>query len=149
MSRQLIALTTAAALALSGFAAAPVEAKGKDAIKLLLGAAAVGLLLNQMNQGQARATPLPSPNRWGNDDSEDDYRYPSATRSIPAECVMDVTVNGRLREVVSERCTREFGLARNLPEECAFDVRTNAGTRSVYGQQCLRDYGYRIEAARY
>lgn len=144
MKRQLIAIATAAALALSGFAA-PAEARSKknDMIKLLLGAAAVGLILNQMNQGKAEAvTPLPNPNDWNN-------RYPAVGRSVPAECVMDVTVNGRLREVVSSRCLREFGGASQLPADCAFDIRTNAGTRTVYGPQCLRDYGYRIEQARY
>lgn len=144
MKRQLIAFATATALALSGLAA-PAEAKSKknDVIKLLLGAAAVGLILNQMNQGKAQAvTPQPYPNDWNN-------RYPAVGRSVPAECVMDVTVNGRLREVVSSRCLREFGVASQLPADCAFDIRTNAGTRTVYGPQCLRDYGYRIEQARY
>ncbi len=151
MSRQLIAFTTAAALALSGFTAAPAEAKGKDAIKLLLGAAAVGLLLNQLSKNNAQAaTRRPDPTRGGNDyDYDGDYRQSAAHQTIPSECVMDVTVNGRLREVVSSRCAREFGLAQQLPAECAFDVRTTAGSRSVYGPQCLRDYGYRIEAARY
>ncbi len=149
MSRQLIALATAAAIAISGFAAVPAEAKGKDAIKILLGVAAVGLLLNQMNQGKARAsTVLPPPDRWDNE-YDDGYSQPTSGRLIPSECLMDVTVNGRLREVVSSRCARELGFAQQLPADCAFEVRTGAGSRSVYGPQCLRDYGYRIEAARY
>lgn len=125
MKRQLIAFATATALALSGFAA-PAEARNKknDMIKLLLGAAAVGLILNQMNQGKAEAvTPRPKPDDWNNR-----YPYPAVGRSVPAECVMDVTVNGRLREVVSSRCLREFGVARQLPADCAFDIRTSAGT---------------------
>lgn len=149
MKRQMIAFAAATAVALSGLAA-PAEAKNKknDMVKLLLGAAAVGLLLNQMNQGKAQAvTPLPGPQDWTSGD--DGYPYPAVARSVPAECVMDVTVNGRLREVVSSRCLREFGIASQLPAECAFDIRTNAGTRTVYGPQCLRDYGYRIEQARY
>lgn len=151
MSRQLIALTTAAALALSGLTAAPTEAKGKDALKILLGAAAVGLLLNQLSKNNPQAvTRRPDPKRWEDDFDYDGAYLPSAAQqAIPSECLMDVTVNGRLREVVSSRCTREFGLTQQLPAECAFDVRTNAGSRSVYGPQCLRDYGYRIETARY
>ena len=149
MKRQMIAFAAATAVALSGLAA-PAEAKNKknDMVKLLLGAAAVGLLLNQMNQGTAQAvTPRPQPDDWTN--GNNGYPYPAVARSVPAECVMDVTVNGRLREVVSSRCLREFGVASQLPAECAFDIRTNAGTRTVYGPQCLRDYGYRIEQARY
>lgn len=147
MKRQMIAFATATALVLSGFAA-PAEARNKknDMVKLLLGAAAVGLLLNQMNQGKAQATPLPG-NGWAN--GNNGYPYPAVARTVPAECVMDVTVNGRLREVVSSRCVREFGVASQLPAECAFDIRTSAGTRTVYGPQCLRDYGYRVETARY
>lgn len=146
MKRQMIAFATAAALALSGIAA-PAEAKSKknDVIKLLLGAAAIGLVLNQLNQGKAQAvTPRPDPDDWDNNHS-----YPAVERSVPAECVMDVTVNGRLREVVSSRCLREFGVASRLPAECAFDIRTSAGTRTVYGPQCLRDYGYVVQRARY
>lgn len=151
MSRQLIAITTAAALALSSFTAVPAEAKSKDALKLLLGAAAVGLLLNQLSKNQAQAvTRRPDPKREEDDFYyDDDYRRTAAHQTIPSECLMDVTVNGRLREVVSSRCAREFGLAQQLPAECAFDVRTSAGSRSVYGPQCLRDYGYRVEVARY
>lgn len=148
MKRQMIAFATATAIALSGLAA-PAEAKKKnnDMVKLLLGAAAVGLLLNQLNQGKAQAVaPLPG-NGWTN--GNNGYPYPSVARTVPAECVMDVTVNGRLREVVSSRCLREFGVASQLPAECAFDIRTSAGTRTVYGPQCLGDYGYRIERARY
>lgn len=146
MKRQMTAFVTATALALSGMVAQPAEARSKhsnDALKLILGAAAVGLLLNQMNKNSAQAsTPLTGP--WPNPKP-----LPVSLPTVPGECVMDLTVNGRLREVVSARCMREFGAAARLPEECAFDIRTSAGTRSVYGPQCLRENGYRIEAARY
>ena len=58
-------------------------------------------------------------------------------------------LDGRLREVVSARCMREFGLSRGLPSECAFDIRTSVGRRTVYGPQCLSDYGYRVASIRY
>ena len=146
MKRQLIAFAAAAALALSGMVApTTARADDKDALKLILGAAAIGLLLNQMNKNKHKTgvNRNPQPD-WDNDYEPTDYRG-----SIPGECVMDVTVNNRLREVVSQRCLREFGLAGRLPAECAFDIRTSVGNRTVYGPQCLRDSGYRIEQARY
>lgn len=165
MKRQMIAGITALALALSGMAIQPAAAKDKNnTLKLLLGAAAIGILLNQMNGAQA-ASPrqflgVPQPrdrddNRfWGDrDDDDDGYRsgYGHAIRAgtVPGECLRDVSVGGRLREVVSGRCLNQFGLAGSLPEECAFDIRTNSGRRTVYGQQCLRDYGYRIARSGY
>lgn len=149
MKRQMISLAAAAALALSGMAA-PVEAKDKDVLKLLLGAAAVGLLINQLNKAQAAPVarnPYPYPDYdWTY--RGDDRKY-KRSHFIPSECVMDVTVGGRLREVVSARCLKEFGLAHKIPARCGFDIRTSVGTRMVYGPQCLRESGYRIEQARY
>lgn len=164
MKRQMIAGVTALALALSGLAVQPAAAKDKNnTLKLLLGAAAVGILLNQMNGAQA-ATPrqflgLNQPRSRGErgdwDDDEDGYGYRSGyghairAGTIPGECLTDVSVGGRLRQVVSGRCLNQFGLAGSLPDECAFDVRTYSGRRTVYGEQCLRDYGYRIARSGY
>ena len=155
MKRQMIAGVTALALALSGLTIQPAEAKGKnnDALKLLLGAAAVGLLLSQMNGTQANPRGFLAPTRRpdrSDDDWDDDGRGRiTRARLVPGECLMDVRVNGRLREVVSARCLGEMGVASRLPDECAFDIRTAAGRRTVYGPQCLRDYGYRIDAGGY
>lgn len=147
MKRHLIAATAALSLALSGLSM-PAMAKEKkdDLIKLLLGAAAVGLILNQANGGKLFA---PTRNRTVYDDDEVPPFSRQPERLIPGECAFEVNVNGRLREVVSERCTREFGLSGRLPAECAFDVRTSSGTRRVYGPQCLSDYGYRVASIRY
>ena len=160
MRRQLTAFVTCLALVVSGLTATAADARGKkndnDVLKLMLGAAAVGILLNQMNQGQARPVqrPVQVP-RFANPTPEDDsnqyrpYQRPDRSRFIPAECVMQVEVNGRLRDVVSRRCVSEMGLARRMPADCAFDIYTYGGTRTVYGERCLRNYGYRIEAAGY
>lgn len=161
MKRQLIAGAAALALVLSGLTVVPAEAKGKnnDALKLLLGAAAVGILLNQMNaaqgatpQGFLTQRPRHSPDIWSGDDEDNRWNgYGHAIRAgtVPGECLTDMRMDGRLREVVSGRCLNQFGLAGSLPDECAFDVRTSYGRRTVYGPQCLRDYGYRIDRARY
>lgn len=150
MKRQMIAALAATALMLSGIGVQPASAKGKnDVLKLLLGAAAVGLLLNQMNRAQANPVAVPAPRPRPSRNEWDDDGYLSQARTIPAECLMEVESNGRLREVVSARCLTAFGVAGRIPDNCAFDIHTSAGRRAVYGPQCLRDYGYRIEAARY
>lgn len=145
MKRQLIAATAALSLALPGMSS-PALAKDKDLLKLLLGAAAVGLVLNELNGGQLfRSGRAPATY-----DHETDVPFRrKADNLIPGECAMALTVNGRVREVVSDRCVREFGLDRKLPAECAFDIRTSAGTRRVYGPQCLSDYGYKVASINY
>lgn len=153
MKRQLTAMIAALSLIIATLPGSPVEARSKKSniVPLLLGAAALGLLLSQQNGGNAfgmvpTARPQPRDDDWDNNGYA---RRSDRTKLIPAECVMDVNSNGRRREVVSARCMDEVGFARRLPEECAFDIRTNAGRRTVYGQQCLGDYGYRLERARY
>ncbi|WP_284165130.1 hypothetical protein [Frigidibacter sp. SD6-1] len=148
MKRQMISLAAAAAVALSGMAA-PARAEDKDVLKLLLGAAAVGLLINEINKNKKTAPVARSPYPEGDPWQKPDSWKRKKAHYIPSECVMDVTIGGRLREVVSARCLKEFGLARKVPAECSFDIRTSVGTRTVYGPQCLRENGYRIEQARY
>lgn len=157
MKRQVIACATALSLVVTSMSGTAVEARNKknNLIPLLLGAAALGIILNQ----QSGANPLnlapaqrPSYDEDEDDDGWDNQRHVSRdTRRqlIPAECLTDVTVGGRNRQVVSARCMSEFTYARSLPEDCAFDVRSYSGVRTVYGQQCLREYGYEIERARY
>ena len=160
MKSRLTAFVTIVALALVGVSGTQAEARSKKSnttIALLLGAVAAAVLLNQANQGRAtQITPRPDPrypdrayNDWDDNDWDDGYTQSGRAKQIPAECVMDVTVNGRNREVISARCVTKLGLSRRLPADCAFDIRTRAGTRTVYGPQCLRDYGYRVEQARY
>lgn len=155
MKSRLITFVTIVALALAGVSGTQAEARSKKSnttIALLLGAVAAAVLLNQANQGRAtQITPRLDP-RYPDrayNDWDDDYTQSGYARRIPAECLMEVTVNGRNREVISARCVTQLGLSRRLPAECAFNIRTRAGTRTVYGPQCLRDYGYRVEQARY
>lgn len=148
MRRTIIAAATAVSMAIAGAAPTPALADkdGKKVLGLILGAAAVGLLLNEMNRNRAPAV--------ARNPTADDWQIwpksrPARLATIPGECLMDVTVDGRLRQVVSGRCAREFGVADNLPGECAFDIRTSVGARQVYGPSCLRDYGYRVASADY
>ncbi len=147
MKRHMIAAAAALSLALSGMAApaAAKDRKDDQLLKLILGAAAIGLVMNQMNGGQLFG-PKPAPAPQPAPQPLPSYQ---TQRLIPGECAMDVMVGGRLRQVVSASCAREFGLTARLPAECAFDLQTTAGVRSVYGPQCLSGYGYRVAQIRY
>ncbi|MGB3148114.1 MAG: hypothetical protein WBA91_10215 [Paracoccaceae bacterium] len=149
MKRQFTAFVTAAALAMATVTAQPVLAKdqtAQDISKVLLGAAIIGLILNESKKNNRSTTT----SRARAVDWDDGYsKKRIRARTVPAECLMDVRINNRLREVVSSRCMREFGLSRGLPSVCAFDIRTSVGPRTVYGPKCLRDKGYRIADSRY
>jgi hypothetical protein len=138
MKKQMIAAVTAIALTLTSAVATPAAAqdKGNDALKVLLGAAAIGLLISQANKNKRddkpRVTRNPPHDHWH---GKKDY---DKKRRIPAQCVFSV----RGHEVVSARCLQEYGIARNVPSGCAFVINTSWGQRTVYGSRCLKDRGY-------
>jgi hypothetical protein len=78
MKRQITAIVACFALALSGMAGTAVEAKSKknNVVPLILGAAALGLLLNEMNKGKAQAA-VPTRGYSPYDDDYNDYYNPA------------------------------------------------------------------------
>lgn len=168
MKSRLIAAVTAAAVALGGLAATPAAAWSKreqDALKIILGAAAVGLIINEMDKnGRDRRAPRSQGyvppfgsgdgyyrDRNGYDDDwRDDYNRRKVRRDyrVPAECVYDVRTSNGWRDVVSASCMRQFGLSRDLPRECSFQIRTNGGRSTVYGPNCLESHGWRVAGRR-
>ncbi|MGB3313912.1 MAG: hypothetical protein WBB85_05835 [Albidovulum sp.] len=147
MKKQMIAAITAIALTLTSAAATPAAAqeRGNDALKVLLGAAAIGLLISQANKDKrskekAKVTRRQPYDGWNH--RKDKVRHNN--RRIPAQCVFAV----RGHDVVSSRCLQEFGAARNVPSSCAFVINTSWGKRTVYGSRCLRDRGYRVTSYR-
>jgi len=151
---RLIALVSAAALALG--AAAPASAlneREQNALALILGAVAIGAIVNDANKNNRRTPPVVS--RYGDDrwydDRHDDGRdrwNKKHRRAIPAQCSFQVRGNYGRRDVVSARCLSEFGMGRDLPRNCAFDVRARRETRRVYGARCLMENGYKIAGLR-
>ncbi len=144
MKKQMIAAVTAIALTITSAAATPATAQdnGNDALKVLLGAAAIGLLISQANKNKrdddkARVT------RNSRHDHRHGKNSQNNNRRIPAQCVFSV----RGHEVVSARCLQEYGIARDVPSRCAFVINTSWGQRTVYGSRCLKDRGYKL--ARY
>ena len=168
MMKRLTTTLSAAAVALAGLVAAPAPARAdeEDLIKLLLGAAAVGLIVTEANRRGAftsRAAPPPFPGfqppghrsppglgngrrddwRDGNRDGRRDDRL-GRDRVVPASCLFDLPGHYGPRPVVGARCVQGWDRRAAMPPACLFEARTGRGERQVYGLECLRDRGYRV-----
>ena len=167
MTRKLIATIAAAAIALSGLTATPAAAlDDREVVKLLLGAAAVGVLVNELNKKNKKE--IAAENAYRNntsyryddnrydDNRYDNNRYDNNSRSsranrnrvIPQACVFDIRTRNGYRDVVSGHCVERSNFRGNLPKDCKFQVRRNGRSQTVYGANCLRDRGIRIASAR-
>lgn len=158
MKSRLIATVTAAALAMTTAFSTPALAddRSKDALKVLLGAAAIGLIVSEVNKNKRKKKQEAAQVRRFDDLHDGDWKreskYGRKNRVIPSECVFSIRGDrgdrGR-RDVVSARCLREFGIVRHVPDRCAFDIDTRWGDRTVYGAHCLKKHGFRISDRRY
>ncbi|MGB7262794.1 MAG: hypothetical protein WBC68_12050 [Albidovulum sp.] len=164
MTRRFIAALTIAALTLGSAFATPASALGdkdRKALTLLLGAAAVGLLINESNKKRNKAAPVTKRydgytnnnsdrgNKFGHRKrAHDNYSTAKRRNVIPAQCVFPIRGAYGRRDVVSERCLRETGRARRLPDACAFNINDDWGRRTVYGTRCLRQNGFEIAQLR-
>ena len=155
MFRRLTAGIVAATLVFTTALPTPAAAmsdKDRQLLTLLLGAVAVGVIVNESKK-KKRESQAPVVTR------RDNYRYDRRDRgwsrddrwrfrSLPGECVFSVRGLRGPRDVVSANCLKEFGVRRDLPAECRFDIEAGWGRRAVYGTRCLRRNGYQIAAAR-
>lgn len=136
MTRNFIAAITAAAIALGSLTATPAAAlDDRETLRLLLGAIAVGVLVNELHQNSQN--------------NRQPARVSSRSRAIPSECVFEVRTRRGWRDVVGQNCVSRAGMRGELPAACGFEVRGTRHNRVVYSVNCLRDKGYRIGAARY
>ena len=121
---------TAAGVALTAMTlpAAPAKASDDALIKLLLGAAAVAIVVQA-----ARS-----------DGRSNQSRTRHSSRELPRHCQETWTVRNRNISLYNAQCLRDAGL-RNLPRQCLETRRTNRGQRSVYRAACLYDAGYTAE----
>lgn len=141
-----VAFTTIAPLP-----AAAMDDKDRKVLTLLLGAAALGVILNNANKDRRKQAPQVTRHDDDYPDYGDGYWRPGHDRrhfrTVPAQCVFTLRGTRGPRDVVSGRCLEEFGLRRELPAECAFDIDAGWGSRRVYGTRCLRENGYRVAEA--
>lgn len=159
MKSRLIAAFAAVAIVFSSVSASPVFADSKtdkQVLTLLLGAAALGLILNESKKKDRRNAGTV----WRNDqsynpyflrDQDKDRRYDrrrghrnGQDRLLPSICAYELkSYNGR-SQVVSRQCLADYGMHRGLPQECAFEAKGKRGWDTVYGARCLRQNGYEI-----
>ncbi|PKP74170.1 MAG: hypothetical protein CVT84_09785 [Alphaproteobacteria bacterium HGW-Alphaproteobacteria-6] len=156
MKSRLIAAATAAALALGSLSATPAAALDRGertALTLLLGAAAVGLIVSNNNKrkNDVNRNTVYDPYYQGNNgrfrrgfDDHDNRRF----QSVPQHCQRSVRGNDGRRDVISARCLRDAGFRRSLPAHCAFELRDKGRRDTVYGARCLRQEGFRIGQSR-
>lgn len=141
MKNRLVALVAALGLAVAGAApAAAMTDKERNALTIILGAAALGLILKESGKKDSHVP------RRDDDWRRHDGRW-NSYRTIPAQCALPVRTARGQRTVIMERCVKGFGIQRDLPRACAFNVRFGREIRRVYGVSCLQNSGYRI--ARY
>jgi len=160
MPNRLTASLAAAAIAVSSIFAAPAPARAgeDDVIKFILGAAALGLILNEASKHApvARAQTAPrhgvaKPQRYAppvhaqsRHWRQDRWQGDRHRRVVPASCLFDIHGRYGPRPVVGARCVQRWNARADLPRACAFEVNRGARDRTVYGLRCLRDRGYRI-----
>ncbi|MEZ5686902.1 MAG: hypothetical protein R3D78_13945 [Paracoccaceae bacterium] len=147
------------ALGALGASATPAAALSKQDRQILGALIGLGVLaaVADSAENNRRAPPPVSrydDNRWDGD-RHGDYRRPAPEPHrparvdrrymIPAQCVEEVRLRGKWREVVSERCMARNRVETRLPRACRFDIRDPRGDReAVYGRNCLEQEGFRV-----
>ncbi|WP_343080249.1 hypothetical protein [Ostreiculturibacter nitratireducens] len=177
MTRKLTAAIAAAAVALSSMIATPAAAMTEDqALKLLLGALAVGVIVDKLDDNDhkkkrtartytdtdyRRAYPdrdyrRDYPDRdhrhhhpdWDHGRDPGHARYDGKGRVIPRDCIFEIRTRRGVKHVVGERCVERSQIRAKLPRSCEIEIRGPRHERSVYGLSCLRDHGFKVGAAR-
>lgn len=161
LKTSIIAIATAASVALGAVVpAAAMTEQEKNALALILGAVAAGVVVDKLvndkndakRRSQRNSQPYGYDGYYGYDDSfyYDDHKWPGDRKYnrrqqvIPAQCVFPIRYDDRRSSVVSARCLNEFGFERRLPRDCAFDARIRGDRRVVYSTRCLERNGFRI-----
>ncbi len=164
----LTAAVTAAALALGAPAPAIAGPDKNDILKLLAGAAVVGLIAREvqrngglgqgLGQGLNIFNPAPQYNPpvqrapvFRDPVIETPRRPVRNTYSsvLPAECALEYQGRQGWSRVYGANCLADTGFRTRLPEYCAMDIRTSRGERVVYEESCLREAGFRAGSQRY
>lgn len=143
--------------------ATPAAALGdteRDVLRALAATAAIGLVVKEVNDNKKKKAAREAEearryygrnydwddkNQYRNKDQRRNWDHKrDARRVIPAECVQQLRLGNRMREVVPARCAERSVDARYLPAHCAFDLRGDRGARRAYGLNCLRENGIRV-----
>ena len=136
MFRNLTAYMSAAAVACAGFTAAPARADDNDLLKLLAGAAVIGIIAHEARKDRKRREarhPAPPP-----------PPAPVISYTLPGQCLTTLRDGQGWKGYYFKSCTDGI-LRSQLPAECLREVSTQSGIRLAYAEPCLLNRGYKIE----
>ncbi|MEX0311444.1 MAG: hypothetical protein AB3N17_14505 [Tateyamaria sp.] len=144
IQRQFIAAVAAAAIAITGFSAAPARANDDQvgaALAALLGLAIVGAVIHDKNKDKKRRQtvnvpapvhPKPIPPRVNR-------------KLLPQQCLRSFNTHQGKARIFGQRClNNNYQFARNLPAACHRQVWTDRGWRAGFGARCLKKHGYQL-----
>ncbi|KAA2315630.1 hypothetical protein DL237_02265 [Pseudooceanicola sediminis] len=167
-TRKFTTTLAAAALAMSTLIATPVQAKNEDLAKLFVGATALFIIGNAINENnrktqQARRDPpRPQPDwrddrRHDRDRGRDDHRpgraydsrptypryQPRPVMAVPSHCLVMTYVDGYRAKGYSAACARDYAsIPTRLPQSCLQETSSRQGPRYIYRQVCMQQNGW-------
>lgn len=147
MTRRFIAALVTAALALTGLSAVPARADGDDAVRAILGLAAlyaIAKTIEKNNDDRRKPPPVavfrkPVPHK-----APGPYGTQRHGRYLPTECLRRVETRHGSRHIFMEHCLRREGV-RHLPQACEIRVKGHGGKTTAYNARCLQRSGFRLE----
>ncbi|MEP2891704.1 hypothetical protein [Tateyamaria sp.] len=160
IQRPFIATIAAAAIAITGFSAAPARASDNDAAKALaivLGLAVAGAVIHKRNDDKkARREsythkPVPQTHKRTVSPQRKHVQprpLPSKVnrKLLPKGCLSNLrTDRGRHIQAFGQNClSRNYKFSSSLPQHCGQRVRTRHGAGYAYEAQCLSRQGYQL-----
>lgn len=139
--RQFIGTIAAAAIALTGFTAAPARAGDDEvgaALAALLGLAIVGAVIHEKKKDRKRHSvhtpvhPQPIPHRVNR-------------KLLPQQCLRSFNTDRGHRRMFGQRClNNHYRHVNSLPHTCHREVYTDRGWRRGYAARCLNRHGYQM-----
>ncbi|MBY6066184.1 hypothetical protein KUW17_05480 [Leisingera aquaemixtae] len=159
--RRFIALIVAAAIAVTGFSAAPARAD-EDFAKVLGGLALLGIIGAAIKHSRddddrhvSRKYTPPAHNhshgghKYYGSDRHDGYVRPLPPRvrryDLPSQCLRYFPAYSRSHALVGKGCLeRSYGYTHALPKSCKVTFWNGKRHRTGYKPGCLNSHGYRL-----
>jgi hypothetical protein len=108
MKTKLIAIVTAGAIAMTSITAAPVQAdQADDLARFLIGAAILGIVVNEVNKSNTNATV--TTNRRHKVYKPNNRRHVKANQNKPRRCLRQRWTNHGWKKFYAKRCMQDFG----------------------------------------
>ncbi|AFO89148.1 hypothetical protein D1822_16535 [Phaeobacter inhibens] len=148
--RKFITLIVAAAVAVTGFSAAPARAD-EDVAKVLAGLAVLGIIgaivKNNRDDDHPQVTRPHRPTHGRPNRPHRPKPLPPrvARYDLPAQCVRYFPRYSQSRTLMGRGCLRkQYGFEHKLPRACQVTFWNGKRNRVGYRPDCLKNRGYRI-----